>query len=147
MKRRIELLLAEDNMDEVILFSEALKDTEVTNVNFNYVTDGVQALLYLRQLPPFHTQPKPHLLILDLNMPKKNGHEVLAEIKADDSLKSLPVIILTTSQNREDIIKSYRNHANCYIAKPTDFHAFEDIIHSIEKYWLEVVELPPRNIQ
>lgn len=140
--RMIELLLAEDNEDEIILFSEALHDSRLKNLKLNFVRDGEEAIRYIRQLPPFEGRAMPDLLILDLNMPKKNGHEVLAEIKSDDQLKSLPVIILTTSQNRDDIMKSYNNHANCYISKPTDFNAFKDIILMIEDYWSRIAILP-----
>lgn len=140
--RMIEVLLAEDNEDEIILFSEALHDSRLKNVKLNFVRDGEEAINYVRQLPPFENRPIPDLLILDLNMPKKNGHEVLSEIKSDDKLKSLPIIILTTSQNRDDIMKSYKNHANCYISKPTDFNDFKDIILMIEDYWSRIAILP-----
>lgn len=143
--RIIELLLAEDNEDEIILFSEALSDSKIRNVKLNFVRNGEEAIRYIRQMDPYEERPVPDLLILDLNMPKKNGYEVLAEIKSDEKLKALPVIILTTSQNRDDILKCYKNHANCYISKPTDFHTFKDIIRMIEEFWVRIARLPKKN--
>ena len=108
------------------------------------MADGVEALAFLRREGPYADSPRPDLILLDLNLPKKSGREVLAEIKADPDLKRIPVVILTVSQAEQDIIKSYNLHANCYITKPVDLDQFLEVVKSIENFWLTVVMLPPR---
>ncbi len=140
----IEILLAEDSEDEIILIEEAIKDSNIEGVKLNYVKNGVEVMNYLRNIGRYASCPFPDLLLLDLNMPKKNGHEVLEEIKKDDKLKLLPVIVLSTSQSEGDIGRSYANHANSYISKPSDYNEFKVVIRSIEDYWLRNVILPTR---
>lgn len=137
----IEILLVEDNLGDVRLTEEALKDAKV-KIILNVVNDGVEAMAYLRQKDKYKDVSKPDLVLLDLNMPRKNGLEVLSEIKADDELKQIPVVILTVSKSEEDIIKSYNNHANCFITKPVDFNQFLNVVRSIEDFWLTIVKLP-----
>jgi len=139
----IEILLVEDNPGDVRLTREALKDARVANT-LHVVEDGVDALDYLYRRGQYCDAPRPHLVLLDLNLPKKNGREVLAEIKADERLKRIPVVILTTSQAEEDILRAYNLHANCYITKPVDFTQFTKIVKTIEDFWLTIVTLPPR---
>ena len=141
--RPIEILMVEDNPGDVRLTVEALKEGKVRN-NFHTVEDGEEALAYLRRQDPYGQAPRPDLVLLDLNLPKKNGREVLEEIKADPELKRIPVVILTISQAEQDIIKSYNLHANCYITKPVDLDQFLDVVKSIENFWLTVVMLPPK---
>lgn len=139
----IEILLVEDNPGDVRLTREALKDAKVVNT-LHVVEDGVAALDYLYRRGEFGNAARPHLILLDLNLPKKNGREVLAEVKSDDRLKRIPVVILTTSQAEEDVLRAYNLHANCYITKPVDFTQFTKIVKTIEDFWLTVVTLPPR---
>lgn len=139
----IEILLVEDNPGDVRLTREALKDARVANT-LHVVEDGVAALDYLYRRGQYSDVPRPHLVLLDLNLPKKNGREVLAEIKSDDLLKRIPVVILTTSQAEEDVLRAYNLHANCYITKPVDFTQFTKIVKTIEDFWLTIVTLPPR---
>ena len=138
----IEILLVEDNPGDVRLTREALKDGKVINM-LHVVEDGVAALDFLYRRDQYNEAPRPHLILLDLNLPKKNGREVLAEIKADDTLKVIPVVILTTSQAEEDVLRAYNLHANCYITKPVDFTQFTNIVRTIEDFWLTIVTLPP----
>ncbi|HST05741.1 MAG TPA: response regulator [Chloroflexia bacterium] len=138
----IEILLVEDSPGDVRLTVEALRDGKVLN-NLSVATDGVEALAYLHQSGPYSNAPRPDLILLDLNMPKKDGREVLAEIKSDESLRRIPVVILTTSQAEQDIVKSYDLHANCYITKPVDFDQFISVVQSVEDFWLTMVKLPP----
>ena len=137
----VEILLIEDNPGDARLTQEALKEGKVKN-NLHIVYDGVEATDFLFKRDKYKDAPRPDLIILDLNLPKKNGREVLAEIKADDTLKSVPVIILTISKAEEDIIKSYNLHANCFITKPIDLVKFFEVVKSIEDFWLTVVKLP-----
>ena len=137
----VEILLIEDNPGDARLTREALKDGKVKN-NLHIVYDGVEATDFLFKRNEYQNAPRPDLIILDLNLPKKNGQEVLAEIKADDSLKSIPVIILTISKADEDIIKSYHLHANCFLIKPIDLNKFFEVVKSIEDFWLTLVKLP-----
>jgi CheY-like chemotaxis protein len=141
--RPIEILMVEDNPGDVRLTVEALKEGKVRN-NFHTVEDGVKALAFLRRQGPYAAAPRPDLVLLDLNLPKKNGREVLAEIKQDPELKRIPVVILTVSQAEQDILKSYNLHANCYITKPVDLEQFLEVVRSIENFWLMVATLPPR---
>jgi len=138
----IEILLVEDNAADVRLTREALKDAKVLN-NLSVVEDGVKAMSFLRRQSGFEDAPRPDLILLDLNLPRKNGREVLAELKNDLSLRRIPVVILTISKAEEDILKSYDLHANCYITKPVDLNQFTTIIKSIEDFWLTIVKLPP----
>ena len=137
----IEILLVEDNPDDVTLTVEALNESKIRN-NLNVARDGVEALDYLRRKGLYADAPVPDVILLDLNLPKKDGREVLAEIKTDDNLKHIPVVVLTTSRAEQDILNSYRLHANCYVTKPVDFDEFIDIVRSIETYWFTVVKLP-----
>jgi CheY-like chemotaxis protein len=139
----IEILLVEDNPGDVRLTREALKDAKVANT-LHVVEDGVAALDYLHQRGQYAQAARPHLVLLDLNLPKKNGREVLAEVKSTDRLKAIPIVILTTSQAEEDVLRAYNLHANCYITKPVDFTQFTNIVKTIEDFWLTIVTLPPR---
>jgi CheY-like chemotaxis protein len=141
--RPVEILLVEDNPGDVRLTLEALKDGKVMN-RLNVVEDGVAALDYLYKRAPYTGVMRPDLILLDLNLPKKNGREILATIKSDDTLKTIPVVILTTSQAEEDVMRSYVLHANCYISKPVGFEHFTHIVRSIELFWLTIVQLPPK---
>ena len=141
--RLIEVLMVEDNPDDVFLTKESLKETKL-HVNLSVVQDGVEAMAFLRQEGEYAAAPRPDLILLDLNMPKKDGREVLAEIKADDDLKIIPVVILTTSQAEEDIFRAYELHANCYVTKPVDLDQFIRVVQSIEDFWLTIVRLPRR---
>lgn len=139
--RPIDILLVEDNPGDIRLTREALKDAKVANV-LTVVGDGIEALALLHKNGKHATSARPDLIILDLNLPKKDGWELLAEIKSDDELKIIPVIILTTSTSDTDIIKSYDLHANCYIAKPVDLEQFIQVVKSVNDFWLSVVKLP-----
>jgi chemotaxis family two-component system response regulator Rcp1 len=138
----VEILLVEDNPGDVRLTIEGLKEAKVYN-NLHVARDGIEALRFLYQEGPHSDAPRPDLILLDLNLPRKDGREVLAEIKADKSLKRIPVIVLTTSQDEEDIFKTYDLHANCYITKPLDFEQFMHVVQSVEDFWLSVVTFPP----
>ena len=138
----VEILLVEDNAGDVRLTREAFKEGRVRN-NLYVVTDGVDAMAFLRREGPYATMPHPDLILLDLNLPRKDGRQVLAEIKQDPDLKRIPVVVLTTSQAEEDILKSYNLHANCYITKPVDLGKFLSVIRSLENFWLTIVRLPP----
>ena len=139
--RPVEILLVEDNPGDVRLTLEALKENKILN-RFHVAVDGVQALSFLRKGGLFAGAPRPDLILLDLNLPKKDGREVLAEIKADPELKRIPVVILTTSKAEEDIARTYDLHANCYITKPVDLEQFIHVVKCIENFWLEIVKLP-----
>ena len=138
---KVDLLIVEDNPDDVILMQESLLEAGV-NVNLSAVEDGVEAMAFLRREGRYADAPCPDLILLDLNMPRKSGHEVLAEVKADERLKLIPVVILTTSQAQEDVLKAYNMHANCFVTKPVDLDAFIHVIHSIDNFWLHVARLP-----
>ena len=138
----IEILLVEDNPGDVRLTREALKDGKIVN-NLHVAEDGVDALAFLRREGKYHNAVRPELILLDLNLPKKDGREILAEIKADKELKRIPVVILTSSAAEQDIVKSYNLHANCYVTKPVDLDQFINVVKSIEHFWLTVVKLPP----
>lgn len=139
----IEILLVEDNPGDVRLTQEVFKDGRIHN-RLNVVCDGVEALLYLRQEGLYSDVLPQDLILLDLNLPKKSGREVLAEIKADPALRQIPVVVLTTSAAEPDILEAYNLHANCYITKPVDLEQFERVIRSIEDFWLALVKLPRR---
>lgn len=138
----VNILLVEDSPADVRLTREALKEAKVMNT-LQVVKDGVAALAYLRREGEFADCPRPNLILLDLNLPKKDGREVLAEIKRDENLKRIPVVVLTTSKAEEDILRTYNLHANAYITKPVDLNKFFGVIHALEEFWLAVVTLPP----
>ena len=139
--RPIEILLVEDEPGDVRLTVEALRDARVRN-RIHTVEDGVEALDFLRRRPPYTEAPRPDLILLDLNLPRKDGREVLAEIKADPALRTIPVVVLTTSRARDDVLRSYDLHANCFISKPMDLNEFNAVVKSIEDFWLTVARLP-----
>lgn len=141
--RTIEILLVEDNPGDVRLTLEAFKGAKVLN-NLAVVNDGIEALRYLRHQGEWASSPSPDLILLDLNLPKKDGREVLSEIKADERLRKIPVLVLTTSAAEEDIARAYSTHANCYITKPVDLEEFFRVVQSIEDFWLTFVKLPAR---
>jgi len=141
----VEILLVEDNPGDVRLTLEALKDGKVLN-HLSVVGDGVEAIAFLHQEGAYANAPSPDLILLDLNLPKKDGREVLQEIKDDESLKHIPVVVLTTSKADMDILRSYELHANCYITKPVDFEQFTKVIKSIEDFWFSIVKLPQNGV-
>ena len=137
----VEILLVEDNPADVRLTQEALKEGKVYN-NLHWAKDGVEALDFLHHQGRFAGAPRPDIILLDLNLPKKDGREVLQDIKNDEKLKRIPVVILTTSKAEEDVLKSYNLHANCYVTKPVDLEQFIVVVKSIDMFWLTVVTLP-----
>jgi two-component system, chemotaxis family, response regulator Rcp1 len=139
--RPIELLLVEDSEPDVRLTMEALREAKVRN-RLWVVEDGVEAIEFLHHQGRHSEAPRPDLILLDLNLPRKDGRQVLQEIKADDSLKRIPVVVLTTSKSEEDVLRSYDLHANCFITKPVDFLRFIEVVKSIENFWLTIVTLP-----
>ena len=139
--RPIEILLVEDSAADVLLTEEALQEAKVLN-RLSVVRDGVEAMDFLRQRGQYAEAPRPDLILLDLNLPRKDGREVLAEIKADPVLHRIPVVVLTTSEAEEDVLKSYDLHANCYITKPVDLAQFLDVLRVVEDFWLTIVKLP-----
>jgi two-component system response regulator len=141
LPRPIEILLVEDSPADIVITREAFDEAKLIN-SLHVVDDGVKAMEFLHQQGNYASAPRPDLILLDLNLPRKNGREVLAEIKADDELKSIPVIILTTSSAEEDILKSYNLHANCYVVKPVGFENFFKAVQSIRNFWFSVVALP-----
>ena len=141
--RTINILLVEDNPGDVRLTQEVLKEGKIKNT-LNVVMDGEEALQYLHKEGKFSTAELPDIILLDLNLPKIDGREVLEHIKKDPDLKRIPVIVLTTSDAQNDILKMYDNHANCYITKPVDFAQFINVVKSIEDFWLTIVKLPPK---
>jgi chemotaxis family two-component system response regulator Rcp1 len=142
MPKMIEILLVEDNPGDVRLIQEALKENKVRN-RLHVAQDGVEALDFLRQKGALADAPRPDLILLDLNLPKKDGREVLSDIKGDPDLKRIPVVVLTTSDDEYDILESYNLHANAYVTKPLDLDQFLKIVRQIEGFWLTVVSLPP----
>ncbi|MBD2089839.1 response regulator [Microcoleus sp. FACHB-1515] len=139
--RPIEILLVEDSPGDVRLTQEVLQEGKIHN-HLSVVADGIQALDFLHKKAPYTNTPHSDLILLDLNLPKKDGREVLEEIKSDPHLRRIPIVILTTSEAEEDIIKAYDLHANCYIAKPIDLDQFIQVVKSIEQFWLTIVKLP-----
>jgi len=139
--RPVEILLIEDSPGDVRLAREVLKDGKMLN-NLSVVGDGVEALAFLARQNQYVNAPRPDLILLDLNLPKKDGREVLAEVKANRSWQRIPVVVLTTSQSEEDILKAYNLHANCYISKPIDLDQFIKVLQTIEDFWLTIVKLP-----
>jgi chemotaxis family two-component system response regulator Rcp1 len=141
--RPVEILLVEDNPGDERLTREALKEGKVYN-NFHWVKDGVEAMEFLRRQGRYKDAPRPDIVLLDLNLPKKDGREVLQEIKAIEELRRIPVVVLTTSKAEEDICRTYDLHANCYITKPMDLDRFIEVVQQIEGFWLTIVSLPDR---
>ncbi|TLD40230.1 MAG: Two-component system response regulator [Candidatus Jettenia ecosi] len=139
----IEILLVEDSPGDVRLTQEALKESKLKN-NLHVVGDGAEAMAFLRKKGKYAAVPRPDLILLDLNLPKKDGREVLTEIKSDNDLVLIPVVILTVSRSEEDILRAYGLHANCYISKPIDFNQFISVVKAIENFWFTIVKLPPR---
>lgn len=143
MGKSVEVLLVEDNPGDVRLTLEAFKDSKV-KTHLSVARDGVEAMAFLRREGKYVNAPRPDLVLLDLNVPRKDGRAVLVEIKEEENLKNIPVVILTTSEAESDILTTYRYHANCYITKPVDFELFMKVVKSIENFWFTTVELPPR---
>ena len=139
--RPIEILLVEDSPGDVTLTIEALRDAKVAN-SLHVARDGEEALRFLRQEGEYADKPRPDLILLDLNMPRKDGREVLADLKADDELKRIPVVVLTTSQSEDDVAAAYNLAANCYVAKPVDLDQFLGVVRAIDDFWLSLVKLP-----
>jgi two-component system, chemotaxis family, response regulator Rcp1 len=139
----MQVLLVEDNPGDVRLTREALKDAKV-HLDLHVTSDGVEAMDFLMRRGRYSDSPRPDLVLLDLNLPRKDGREVLAEIKEDPHLKTIPVVVLTTSASDADIERSYLLHANCYISKPVDMDGFLTVVRSVDDFWLSVVRLPPR---
>lgn len=137
----IEILLVEDNPADVRLTKESFKETKVRN-KLHVVEDGVEAMAFLRREGKYADAPRPDLILLDLNLPKKDGREVLGEIKTDEDLRRIPVVVLTVSKADEDILKAYNHHANCYVTKPIALEGFIKVVKSIEEFWLTIVKLP-----
>lgn len=137
-----QFLLVEDNPGDVRLTREALKESKLRN-HLSVVGDGEEALAFLRRQPPYENAPRPDVILLDLNLPKKSGREVLAEIKADPDLKRIPVVVITSSEAEQDIVASYDLHVNCYVTKPVDLDQFIKVVRSVSEFWLTIVRLPP----
>jgi CheY-like chemotaxis protein len=142
--RLIEILLVEDSLSDAELMVEALAEAKVIN-RLSRVEDGVEAMQFLSRQGPYTNAPRPDLIMLDLDLPRKDGREVLKELKQDANLKSIPVVVLTTSDAEDDVLRSYELHANCYVTKPVDLQQFLGVIRSIEQFWLTVVTLPGRD--
>jgi len=140
--RPVEILLIEDNPGDIRLTMEALKEGKMGN-NVNVAMDGIEAIAFLRREGRYADAPRPDLILLDLNLPKMDGREVLAEIKSDTKLRRIPVVILTTSMAEQDILRTYNLHANCYITKPVDMDQFVKVVQSIEDFWFNIVKLAP----
>ena len=139
----VEILLVEDNPGDVRLAREGLSECKIRN-NLHVVEDGVKAMAFLRRQAEYAKAPRPDLVLLDLNLPRKDGREVLREVKEDEKLRTIPVVVLTTSKADEDILKSYSLHANCYVTKPMGLQQFLDVVRSIEDFWFTIVKLPPK---
>ena len=139
----IDVLLVEDDPGDVVLIQEAFEDNKVRN-RLHTVSDGVEALEFLRREGDYTDAPRPDLVLLDLNLPRKDGREVLAEVKGDEELQHIPVVVLTTSKAEEDVLRSYKLHANAYVTKPVDFERFIDVVRQIDEFFVTVVKLPPR---
>jgi two-component system response regulator len=139
----IEILVVDDNPGDVQLIVEALEDAKLAN-QLHAVGDGVAAMAFLRRETPYQNVPRPNLILLDLNLPKKDGRAVLKEIKADPDLREIPVVVLTTSRADADIVKAYNLNANCYITKPVDFEQFINLLRAIDHFWFTIVTLPPK---
>jgi CheY-like chemotaxis protein len=143
LSKPVEILIVEDNEGDVVLIEEVFEEAKIRNI-IHVAEDGEEAVLYLRGEGKFSGSPRPDIILLDLNLPKKDGREVLKEIKEDNNLKNIPVVILTTSNAEKDILRAYDLHANVYITKPLDFDQFIKVVGSIENFWLEIVNLPSK---
>ncbi len=141
--RPVEILLVEDSKGDIGLIEEVFEEAKIRN-NLHIAEDGEEAILFLNNKEPFLDAPRPDIILLDLNLPRKDGREVLQEVKEDENLKKIPIVVLTTSKAEEDILKSYNLHANAYITKPVDFNQFIKVMKSIEDFWLQVVKLPSK---
>jgi CheY-like chemotaxis protein len=141
--RPVEILLVEDSKGDIGLIEEVFEDAKIRNI-LHIVEDGEEAIAFLRGEGEFSDVPRPDIILLDLNLPKKDGREVLEEVKSDDKLRNIPVVVLTISKAEEDILRSYNLHANAYITKPVDFDQFIKVVKSIESFWLEIVKLPTK---
>ncbi len=141
--RPVEILLVEDNPGDVRLTKETLKDSKLLN-RMSVVSDGIEAMAFLRREGSYAAAARPDLILLDLNLPRKNGREVLAEIKGDEHLRRIPVVVLTTSIAEKDVLKTYDLHANCYIKKPVNLDQFNSVVRAIEAFWFTIVTLPPK---
>jgi len=139
----VEILIVEDNPGDVRLAREGLSECKIRN-NLRAVDDGVKAMAFLRRQGEYARMPRPDLILLDLNLPKKDGRQVLREIKEDESFRLIPVVVLTTSKAEEDIVKSYSLHANCYVTKPLGLQQFVEVVQSIENFWFTIVKLVPK---
>jgi CheY-like chemotaxis protein len=144
MPKNINVLLVDDNEDDVELTKSALKESKIVMDNLNVVTDGIEAMAYLRNEGEYKDAQRPSVIFLDLNMPRKDGREVLAEIKADEKLKSIPVVVLTTSDDEKDVLESYNLHANCYVRKPVSLGELVKVVKAIDTFWFNVVEYPSK---
>lgn len=144
MGRPVEILLVEDSLGDVRLTREAFKEGKLAN-NLHVVKDGEAAVAFLRRQGEYTNAVRPDLILLDLNLPRKDGREVLADIKADEHLKRIPIVILTTSRAEQDVLRAYDLHANCYVTKPVDLEQFLLVVKMIEEFWLQIVKLPPSN--
>ena len=144
--KAIEILLVEDDPGDVRLTMEALKNAKVLN-HLSVAEDGVEALAFLRRQGKYAQAPFPDVILLDLNLPRKDGRAVLAEIKADPDLKRIPVVVLTTSTDEQDVLRAYNTHANCYITKPVDLKQFLSVVEAIDNFWLTIVKLPPNGLK
>lgn len=144
MSKEVKILFVEDNEGDIVLTLEALKKAKVNN-HITVLRDGEEALLYLQKEGKYKNAETPDLVLLDINLPKTDGKEVLAKIKSDKDLMMIPVVILTTSDSEKDIIESYNHHANCYITKPVDFKKFMEVIHTLKDFWISIVQLPKTN--
>lgn len=140
-KNEVKILLVEDNEGDIVLTLEGLREARIHN-HVHVVKDGEQALQYLRKTGPYADAETPNLILLDINLPRVDGKEVLIEIKNDPELKIIPVVMLTTSESEMDVLESYNNHANCYITKPVDYGKFMDVVQSIKEFWISIVHLP-----
>lgn len=138
----VDILLVEDNPGDVLLIQEALRDNKL-RLRLHVVLDGEAALQFLRRAAPYPDAARPDLILLDLNLPRVDGRQVLAQVKADPDLRSIPVVILTSSHAEEDIARAYNLNANCYVRKPLDFDQFVKVVHNIENFWFTIVNLPP----
>lgn len=145
MSKEIKILFVEDNEGDIVLTLEALKEAKIHN-HVTVMRDGEQAIQYLKKEGEYKNAETPDLILLDINLPRMDGKEVLANIKKDRQLMIIPVVILTTSDSEKDIMESYNNHANCYITKPVDFKKFMDVIQTIKTFWISIVQLPKTNV-
>ena len=143
LSRPVEILMVEDNPGTVRLTQEVMRDSKVRNAMY-VVDDGVEAMAFLRKQGRYASAPRPDLVLLDLNLPRKDGRETLAEMKQDEELKRIPVVVLTTSRSEDDVLRAYDLHANCYLNKPVGLEDFIKVVKSIENFWIEMATLPPR---